>query len=250
MSYFVTEEFCLLAHRGLSQHREDLDENTLDAFSEALAFGATHLESDIHATKDGVAVLVHDADLLRVAGVHKKVSELELAELRRLRLRSGGQIPTLEEALRNFPEARFNLDLKTAEAIDPTAIVLLKEKAHDRVLLSSFDHATRMQILQKTGHKTATSADARAFLRLFFINLLSPPLAQRVTKDFQALQIPVRRSVLRFDSPRFANSVRKMGLQLHYWTVNDPQEMLRLASFATGIVTDRVDLAPNSLRNL
>lgn len=249
MSYFTDGEFCLLAHRGLSQHREDIDENTIEAFVEALDHGATHLESDIHSTSDGVAVLFHDADLSRVAGLDRKVSDLSLDELQRVRLSNGGKIPTLEEALQYFPNARFNLDLKTSEAITPTAEVLGRQKAHNRVLLSSFNSTTRQKILDQTGRMTATSADARAFLTLFFTNLLTPPLVQQVKRDFQALQIPVSRSFLSFDSPRFTRTVRKLGLQLHYWTVNDPQEMLRLSRFATGIVTDRVDLAPNSLRS-
>jgi Glycerophosphoryl diester phosphodiesterase len=74
VTYFVEGEFCLLAHRGLSQHKDNLDENTLNAFEEALAYGATHLESDIQATKDGFAVLFHDSDLNRVAGIDKKCS--------------------------------------------------------------------------------------------------------------------------------------------------------------------------------
>jgi glycerophosphoryl diester phosphodiesterase len=84
---------------------------------------------------------------------------------------------------------------------------------------------------------------------MYAASLLASPLVRTIKRDFHALQIPVSRSILRFDSPRFTKTVRKLGLQLHYWTVNEPAEMLRLSEFATGIVTDRVDLAPNSLRS-
>ena len=249
MSYFTDGEFCLLAHRGLSQHRDDVDENTLEAFSEALEHGATHLESDIQATKDGVAVLFHDSDLNRVAGIDKQVSELSFDEIKQLKLSSGGSIPSLEEALKHFPNGRFNLDLKTAAAVSPTADVLERLAAHQRVLLSSFNYRTRQLILEKTSRLTASSADASTFLRMYGANLLASPLLKAIKRDFHALQIPVSRSILRFASPRFTRAIRNLGLQLHYWTINDPEEMQRLSQFATGIVTDRVDLAPNSLRS-
>jgi len=248
VTYFVEGEFCLLAHRGLSQHKDNLDENTLNAFEEALAHGATHLESDIQATKDGFAVLFHDHDLNRVAGLDKKISDLTLEQIQHLRLNHGGKIPTLEEALSEFPNARFNLDLKTFAAIEPTAKVLEKLSSHSRVLLSSFNAKTRQEILNRTKRLTASSADARTFLSMYAAHLIASPLVRALKRDFHALQIPVSRSFLRFDSPSFTKSVRKLGLQLHYWTINDPAEMLRLSKFATGIVTDRVDLAPNSLR--
>ena len=250
MSYFVDGEFCLLAHRGLSQHRDDLDENTIDAFAEALDHGATHLESDIQCSKDGVAVLFHDDDLRRVAGVEKTIAELDYQQIKEIALRAGGSIPSLEEALEVFPNTRFNLDLKTAAAISPAADVISEKNAYGRVLLSSFSFSTRKRILAETEYKTVSSADARTFLRMFTSHLLSSPLLLGIAKDFHALQIPTRRSFLRFDSPRFAKKVRDLGLQLHYWTINDPSEMLRLSEYATGIVTDRVDLAPNSLRNI
>ena len=248
MSYFIDGEFCLLAHRGLSQHRRDVDENTIPAFEQALMHGATHLESDIQATKDGVAVLFHDDDLSRVAGIDKPVSELSLEQLQNIRLNSGGTIPTLKETLQQFPEARFNLDLKTPKAIEPTAETMTDLDAHERVLLSSFSASTRQAILEKTNRKTATSADARTFLSLYGIHYLGYSIANSLKRDFHALQIPLKRGILKFDSPRFVQMVKKMGLQLHYWTINDPQQMLELSRFATGIVTDRVDLAPNSLR--
>ena len=248
MSYFIDGEFCLLAHRGLSQHRRDVDENTIPAFEQALMHGATHLESDIQATKDGIAVLFHDDDLSRVAGLDKPVSELSLEQLQNIRLNSGGTIPTLKETLQQFPEARFNLDLKTPNAIEPTAETMIDLDAHERVLLSSFSASTRQAILEKTNRKTATSADARTFLSLYGIHYLGYSIANSLKRDFHALQIPLKRGILKFDSPRFVQMVKKMGLQLHYWTINDPQQMLELSRFATGIVTDRVDLAPNSLR--
>ena len=105
----------ILAHRGLAS--AGVAENTLEAFRAAINLGATHLETDIQVTMDGVPVLFHDEDLVRVAGLPRKISQLSSAELNAVELISGGRIPTLRAALENLPEARFNLDLKVSAAV-------------------------------------------------------------------------------------------------------------------------------------
>jgi glycerophosphoryl diester phosphodiesterase len=64
----------------------------------------------------------------------------------------------------------------------------------------------------------------------------------------QALQIPTRASRVRFDSPAFIKAMTKAGLEIHFWTINDSDEMRRLIDLgAHGIVTDRTDIAVNTL---
>jgi glycerophosphoryl diester phosphodiesterase len=66
----------------------------------------------------------------------------------------------------------------------------------------------------------------------------------------QALQIPVGKGPIRFDSPAFIGQMAAVGLELHYWTINEPSEMLRLVGLgAHGIVTDRTDLAVKTLKS-
>ena len=76
----------VFAHRGLAQ---DVPENTMLAFLRALTAGATHLETDVHASHDGVAIISHDPDLSRVAGRDELVSDLTLAQLRAVDLGHG-----------------------------------------------------------------------------------------------------------------------------------------------------------------
>ena len=154
--YFDAPKPRLFAHRGLAQHA-DLDENTIPAFQAALDHGATHLESDTQATADDVAVLFHDEDLSRVAGIDAKVRELSLSELKSTRLKNGGEIPTLAEALETLPGARFNLDIKTRPAISPTIEAIETLQAHDRVLVSSFSNPIRKSALTGLSRPIATS---------------------------------------------------------------------------------------------
>src|ERR1700712_4043685 len=91
----------LFAHRGLAL---DAPENTLLSFARAVAVGATYVETDVHASADGIAVISHDPDLTRVAGRKVRVEQLTLAELHRIDLGHGQGFSSLAEALDAFPE--------------------------------------------------------------------------------------------------------------------------------------------------
>jgi glycerophosphoryl diester phosphodiesterase len=86
-----------IAHRGL--HDETIEENTLAAFSAAIAEGYA-IELDVNLTKDGVPVVIHDNDLRRLMGLDTSVSKMLLEDLKEEALkRSGERVPTFEEAL-------------------------------------------------------------------------------------------------------------------------------------------------------
>lgn len=88
-----------IAHRGLHDLTENVPENSLAAFREAVDHGLM-IEWDIHITADGEVVVFHDSDLKRVCGVNGVVENLTLAELRACRLNGTDEgIPTLRESL-------------------------------------------------------------------------------------------------------------------------------------------------------
>ena len=99
-------------------------ENTLAAFGRATALGLTYLETDVHTTRDGHVVCFHDSDLRRVTGHPGRVADLDLADLRRLRVHGTEQIPTLAEAMGTFARTRFAIDLKDEASIAPMARLL------------------------------------------------------------------------------------------------------------------------------
>ena len=249
-AYLFPTGTLVFAHRGLVG--AGAPENTIKAFRNALEAGATHLETDVQVTQDGVAVLFHDDDLKRVAGIAKKVSEVTMAELRRIEV-DGQAIPTLSEALAALPSAKFNIDIKTEGAIAPTVEALVAAKALDRVLVSSFSNQRRLRALQligEAGLSVATSADGVVILRL----LWAPALGDcesflRNSRGICALQIPTKYFLLSLTAKRLIDFATRAGLQVHYWVVNDPTQMRRLVELgAAGIVTDRADLAVSALR--
>ncbi|WP_374010540.1 glycerophosphodiester phosphodiesterase family protein [Leifsonia sp. LS-T14] len=133
----------VIAHRGLAI---DAPENTLLAFARALSARATHLETDIHASADGVAVIAHDADLTRVAGRDVTIAHLTMPELRRIDLGHGQGFCTLAQALDAFPDARFNIDVKDARAAAPAVEAIRAARAVDRVLITSFSPQRRRAV--------------------------------------------------------------------------------------------------------
>lgn len=241
--YFATTRPHLLAHRGLSQHRNDIDENSIAAFEEALKHGATHIESDVHATKDSVAVLFHDDDLERVARLPLKISELTFAELSEISLTNGSKVPSLHQVLEHFPDLKLNLDVKAEAGCEATARTINQLNAHDRVLVSSFSRARKLKTLKLLTKPCATSSSSSEVLGLWLSNLLFGLGFSAIAKNFDAIQIPRNFGPIRLDTPRFISRARRCGLEVHFWTVNDPAEGKSLIALgATGIVSDRVDL--------
>ncbi len=92
-----------IAHRGASERNV---ENTMSAFREAASEHADMVELDVHLSKDGVPVVMHDSTLERLTGVRGSISDRSLQELREIRVKGVEHIPTLEEV---FDWARSSL---------------------------------------------------------------------------------------------------------------------------------------------
>lgn len=244
-----------IAHRG-STLGGTLDENSWAAFRAAIRLGATHIETDAQGTSDGHAVLVHDDDLVRIgaaplSGGRIKVAEYELAELQAMRLAHGGAIPSLAATLAEFPQARFNIDVKRPGAITAVADAINRAKAWDRVLVTSFSDSRRLATLALLSDaRTATSAGAGRMLGVLIAALVGRvlPRGLRVALvgwallGLDALQIPIRIARIRVDRAWFISAVRAAGVQLQFWVINSRTEAERLVALgATGIMSDDLE---------
>jgi len=240
--------FQVLAHRGLVS--EFVPENTLKAFADALHAGADVIETDIQCTKDGVAIIFHDDDLIRLAGIPKKISESSWKEISVIDIGFGKRIPSLEQALTDFPNARFNLDIKTKLAEAPVAEVVNRLQAHKRVLISSFSDLRSKRTVNSIVGEVRTSAGSWRVLGLWLSFAIgATPLFSLLTRKVSALQIPVSQFGLRFDSKRFIALALANKLEVHFWTINDVELVRKLKSLgATGVVTDNCDLVIAALK--
>jgi glycerophosphoryl diester phosphodiesterase len=239
----------ILAHRGLVS--EFVPENSLTAFADALAAGADIIETDIQSSNDGVAFIFHDSDLNRLAKINKNFSDCSSQEILEIDIGFGKRIPTLEQALLAFPPVQFNLDLKSDAAIGSTVAVIEKLQAHSQVLVSSFSERRRLKALRLLSKPVKTSAGTAKVLKLYFASLFGlKELFKSIARGSTAIQVPIRRGLIRFDSPGFISNCKNSNLEIHYWTINSPNVMKRLVDLgADGIVTDHCDLAITTLRS-
>ena len=128
-----------LAHRGGAKLAANLHlENTMAAFREAVQMGYRYLETDVHATADGVLLAFHDARLDRVTSGSGLVSRLPYARVREARIHGTQEIPLLSDLLEEFPDVRINVDVKAPGAIEPLAATIKAHRAIDRVCVGSF----------------------------------------------------------------------------------------------------------------
>jgi glycerophosphoryl diester phosphodiesterase len=245
--YFTPAPPRVLAHRGLALAAP---ENTLLAFAHALAVGVTHLETDVHGSADGVAMISHDPDLSRLAGRNVAVGQLTSHELRRIQLGEGQTFCSLADALDAFPDARFNIDIKSADAVAPTIAAIRDARATDRVLIGSFAPARRLAAVRALPG-VATSISSRGAVAA--VSAARNPgglrAVRRILRDVQAVQLPL--SVLRMSTmtPRTIAAFHAAGVEVHAWTINDEPTMDRLLDLGVdGVVTDRADLAAAVLR--
>lgn len=231
----------VFAHRGLAV---DAPENTLLAFARAVAAGATYIETDVHASSDGVAIIAHDPDLSRVAGQDLRVDQLTRAELEKIDLGHGQRFCTLAQALEAFPGTRFNIDVKSAAAVGPTITAIVAQGAMWRVLVTSFDERRRAAVVRGLPGVASSASAARLLPALIAARLGVAPAVRRALRGLVAVQVPQVAMGIRITTPRVIRMFHAAGVEVHVWTINDPDVMQRLLGLGVdGIVTDRADLA-------
>ena len=245
--YFRSPPPRVLAHRGLAL---DAPENTLLAFAKAVAAGVTYLETDVHESADGVAIVSHDDTLARVAGRKVNVNQLTVADLRRVDLGFGQSFSTLAEAIDAFPEARFNIDVKSAGVVQPTIDAIKVTNSVKRVLVTSFSRSRRAATVKGLPGVATSAASGEMAQILAAARLGILPRARTLLARFDALQLPEKWNGVRVVTPPLVRLAHEAGVEVHVWTINDPLDMARLLDLGVdGIVTDRADLALEVLRS-
>jgi glycerophosphoryl diester phosphodiesterase len=229
----------VLAHRGFALRAP---ENSLSAFRDALQAGATHLETDVRATADGIAVLAHDA---QPPGWAEPIARTVLVDV----MDEHPAVPTLGAALTSFPEARFNIDVKDPRAAAPVVAAVRAAKAQDRVLLTSFRTMRRRAALRGLGPVATSASSEQVAAAVVGLRLRSTALVRAALAGVDAVQIPERLAGLDATAPPVIDRLHAAGVEVHFWVINDPARMRELvARGADGLVTDRPDLAAALLR--
>ncbi len=231
------------AHRGGSYHPEiEGLENTLTAFRHAVDLGYQYLETDVHASSDGVLLAFHDDVLDRVTEHSGPIAAHAHADLAKALIGGREEIPTLQSLLEEFPEARFNIDIKSEAAVTPLAEMITAMGAVDRICVGSFSQRRIARFRTELGTPVATAAgplDVGLFRYLPSKRLIDAV----VRSGAAALQVPSQRGRLNIVTPELVTRAHALGRHVHVWIIDDHEEMHELLDMGVdGLMTDRTDL--------
>ncbi|HMJ14531.1 MAG TPA: glycerophosphodiester phosphodiesterase, partial [Polyangiaceae bacterium] len=202
-----------------------------------MSLGCRYLETDVHLTRDGEVVVLHDARLERTTDGAGLVAEYTFSELRRLDAGfrfgpaesypwrgRGLTVPRFEELLELSEHARLNVELKSR---DPRLLkrfwqLIEAHGLHDRVLVAAAADSVVRDFRALSAGSVATSAGTRE-VTLFWAACRAG-ISAWVPTDYDALQVPRCHGRLTVVDRGFVAAAHARGLQVHVWTVNDPAE--------------------------
>ncbi len=217
----------------------------MPAFEGAVALGYELVETDAHVTSDGVCLAFHDERLDRVTEHEGAIADLPYRVVREARVDGREPIPLLEDLLGSFPGLRVNIDPKHDGAVDALVAVIERTGAVDRVCIGSFSDARIARAQRALGPRLCTSLGPKATARLRGGSYGLPA----GTFQGACAQVPHRFKGVTVTDRRFVERAHRAGLQVHVWTIDDPDEMdLLLDLGVDGIMTDRPAVLRDVLR--
>jgi glycerophosphoryl diester phosphodiesterase len=250
--YFEAPGPWVVAHRGGAALAP---ENTLEALRRAKALGVDVLEMDLRFTADGEIVLMHDATVDRTTNGKGRVANLTFAELQKLdaghrfedeagRFPFRGRgltVPSFPGVLRQFPNARLNVEMKDFTPAQARALckLLVEHETHDRVLVSAFPRKS-MAAFREACPGVATGATRPEAIAFYYLNRVG--LGRLFRSPAVTMQLPPRFRGRTVVTPRLLAAARAGNRPVQVWTVNEEADMKRLLEMdVQGILTDRPD---------
>lgn len=238
----------IVAHRGAS---EIAPENTVAAFRRAWQLGVEACELDVHVSKDGAVVVIHDASTKRTTGVDKAVAEQTLAELQALDAGrwkgseyAGERIPTLGAVLATIPPGRsLFVEIKTGADTAPAIAAAVKagRPSSANVLLQGFDGdalaALAAALPEAPAYWTVDPPVDDSQRPLPYPTAIIAEAKRRGFAGLALLHVSV--------DDAFLAAAREAGILVDVWTLNDTPALESWAARdVRWIETDRPDLAP------
>jgi glycerophosphoryl diester phosphodiesterase len=242
-----------LAHRGGALYPPNVGlENTLTAFRNAVALGYTHLETDVHLTRDGRLVAFHDDRLDRVSDRVGLIRDLDWSEVAAARLRgaeSDETVPQLVDVLDALPGVNLNIDLKAPGTADALWRIIEERGLHERVCVGSFSQRNLSRFRRLARGTVATAAGQIGTALAVF----APGVLSRLLRSpADVFQVPP--SVLLRGRPvavvtrKLVDVAHAHGKQVHVWTIDDAAQMHLLLDLGVdGLVSDRIDVLKDVL---
>lgn len=259
---FFLKPTVVLAHRGDSHH---YPENTLPAFEAAEKMGVDLIETDVHITADGEVIVWHDVTLERMSGLKGLIPSLKLDEVMKadagfLFSSDGGssfpfrgkgvQVVLFEQLLKQLPTTRFNVDLKdkSEKLVNRYCEILNIQNASDRVCTASF-HDSNLKLFRRLMPDSPCSFTQAEVVQTI---LLSKSGLIAFKRHFRGdvFQGPDREKGIQVATPRLIKALKKRGIPVHIWTINDAESMHRLLDMGVdGIFTDNPSILQQVLKD-
>ncbi|HLR03306.1 MAG TPA: glycerophosphodiester phosphodiesterase family protein [Virgibacillus sp.] len=217
-----------LAHRG---YRLKYPENTLSAYKAAYELGFSHLELDVHLSKDGIPVLMHDKTINRMTDGTGLIKDYTLEELKRFRVGKEGneRIPTFAEGLQ-FAKGKMLVSVELKQmgdlysGIEEAVLKVLKEnEMMDHVYINSFDHFAIMKMRELSDD-----------ISLGLIQHGATPAVIPLMKEINARYLSVRVEYL---SKEFVKMCDEAGIQIVVWPVNNEDHFAKVKDYPNILCT-------------
>lgn len=272
----------VMAHRGDSAK---VPENTLPAFQEAYQLNVDCIETDVRMTQDNQFVFLHDKKLNRTTNTSGLVEEFPLNQLQsfdagyKFKFKEHGQskypyrgkglkIEKVDDIVPQFPNVRFNMDIKTKHPDAPRLLAEKLKQLHieNRVIVASF-HDIQIQRFRACS-SIPTSAAPREVIHFrkianawvknnTFPQEIGSTNFDEIQKSifgyilpFKALQIP-EKLIIRVINPAFVQFAHMVGIAVQVWTINTRAQMEKLLKWGVdGIFSDKPGLLLQVMKDL
>ena len=236
------KEMEVSAHRGASFH---YPENTLASFVEAKRLGADYIELDVHETKDGKLVIIHDNSLKRIAGIKKDVVDMTYDELKTIDIGShfdpkfkDERILLLSEVLEFAQENKIKLMIEVKktgkeEHIEKDVIDLVDEyNFKDKCVIASLTYDV-IENVKRINPEYKT---------VYILGFIIGDINAFTSADAFSIETS---SI----NKRLVNELHNSGKDVYAWTVNSRQDINEMIDMhVDNIVTDNIDLSKEIIR--
>ncbi len=222
--------FLKIGHRGIPKLEP---ENTLRGFRKALELGANALECDVHLTRDGKVVVIHDYTVLRTTKKRGKVNKLTLERIRKLNTK-GEKIPTLKEVLKLVRgKCHLNIEVKDSKATEKV-LDLVEKQDYSHIFLSS----TKLKVLfdiRKRNKDIKTG--------LVFYSTKVPFKIRRLFDKSRRTEVNSVSLSKKLATKSLIKKLHDRNLKVYVWTVNKKKLIDKMKEWgADGVFTDDVRL--------
>lgn len=211
-------------------------ENTLRSIRKAIELGVDRVEIDVHLTKDGEIVVIHDEKVDRTTDGHGYVRELTFKDLRKLDAGKGERIPTLREVLNlTMGRAILQVELKGEGTAEPVVRLIEKMGAENWVVVTSF-HPEMLKRVRELDPTISTG--------LLMFKPENDPCQKALEVGAKGIHINFR-----YVDKKLVEDAHRRGLKVCVWNPDTKEDMAKMIELGVDVIgSNRPDILINLLR--